>query len=255
MSLYETIIENWYNNVKSRKELIKYMENFQLIYSYNSGKMENPEITFDDTREIFENGKVVSYTGDLKTLYEIKNLKDCIDLMIKNIQTKRSVDIDLIKEFHCTLTKYTYDERRYIDNEERPGEFKKHDYITGINEVGAPPEEVEQELLELAGEISGSFLLEKALTAGAYFHLKFENIHPFADGNGRTGRALLNYFLMLNNHPPICIYNEDKKLYIDALRHYDTSGDIEPMILFLKTQIEKTWQKTRSLTETFTMQR
>ena len=243
MSLYEAVLENWYKNVKTKKELIKYMDNFQLIYSYNSGKIENPDINFDDTREIFENGKVVSFTGDLKTLYEIKNLKDCISLMIDGISSKKPIDIDLIKKFHFTLTKYTYDERRFIDNEERPGEFKKHDYITGINEVGAPPAEVERELLELADEISKNFSLGKVLTAGTYFHLKFENIHPFADGNGRTGRALLNYFLILNGHPPVCIYDEDKKVYIDALRTYDKDGDVDPMVQFLKSQTEKTWQK------------
>lgn len=255
MSLYETILENWHKNVKTKKELIKYMDNFQLIYSYNSGKIENPDINFDDTREIFENGKVVSFTGDLKTLYEIKNLKDCIDSMLDWISSKRPVDIALIKECHFILTKYTYDERRYIDNEERPGELKKHDYVTGINEVGAAPEEVEEELSELTEEIADNFHLNKVMAAGAYFHLKFENIHPFADGNGRTGRALLNYFLILNGHPPVCIYDEDKKVYIDALRTYDNEGDIDPMVQFLKSQTEKTWQKTRSLTDLFTMQR
>ncbi len=57
MSLYETILDNWHKNVKTKEELIQHMDNFQLIYSYHSGKMENPAITFDDTREIFENGK------------------------------------------------------------------------------------------------------------------------------------------------------------------------------------------------------
>lgn len=225
------------------------MDNFQLIYSYNSGKIENPEINFDDTREIFENGKVISFTGDLKTLYEIKNLKDCIGLILEGLAAKRPVDIALIKEFHFTLTKCTYDEKRYLVNGERPGEFKKHDYVTGIYEIGAAPDEVEQELSELIEEIAVCFPLNKVITAAAYFHLKFENIHPFADGNGRTGRALLNYFFMLNGHPPVCIYNEDKKEYIEALRHYDSNGDIGPMEAFLKAQTEKTWQKTRSLTD------
>lgn len=250
MDLYETILKNWNKKVKTEKELIRYMNNFQLIYSYNSGKIENPAIDFDDAREIFENGRVISFTGDLKTLYEIKNLKDCIGLMVQGVSSKRPIDIGLIKEFHFTLTKYTYDEKKYIANGERTGEFKKHDYITGIHEIGAAPEDVEQELSELIDEIKGNFLLNKVITAGAYFHLKFENIHPFADGNGRTGRALLNYFLLLNGHPPVCIFEEDKKTYINTLRHYDACGDIAPMVAFLKTQTEKTWQKTRSLTET-----
>lgn len=250
MSSYETILKNWHKNVKAEKDLIRYMENFQLIYSYNSGKIENPQINFDDTREIFENGKVVSFTGDLKTLYEINNLKDCLGLMVVGVSSKKRIDIDLIKKFHFMLTKYTYDERNLIDHGERPGEFKKHDYLTGLYEIGAAPEEVAQELSELTGEIADDFSLEKVIAAAAYFHLKFENIRPFADGNGRTGRALLNYFLLLNGHPPVCIYAEDKIEYMNALIAYDKNCDIEPMVDFLKKQVEKTWQKTRSLTET-----
>ncbi|MCR4722837.1 MAG: Fic family protein [Eubacteriales bacterium] len=44
---------------------------------------------------------------------------------------------------------------------------------------------------------------EKALTAAAYFHAKYENIHPFADGNGHTGLLVMNYMLLLNDYPPI----------------------------------------------------
>jgi Fic family protein len=50
------------------------------------------------------------------------------------------------------------------------------------------------------------------LTAASYFLLKFESIHPFADGNGRTGRTLMNYYLMINGLPPTILYEEDKKM-------------------------------------------
>ncbi len=50
---------------------------------------------------------------------------------------------------------------------------------------------------------------ERSLTAAAYFHARFESIHPFADGNGRVGRALLNYFLMIRDEPPLIIYDPE----------------------------------------------
>ena len=59
---------------------------------------------------------------------------------------------------------------------------------------------------------------EKALTAAAYFHAKFENIHPFADGNGRTGRLAMNYFLVCHDHPPVIIHEEDRKNTIPRWR-------------------------------------
>ena len=84
---------------------------------------------------------------------------------------------------------------------------------------------------------------EKALTAAAYFHAKFENIHPFADGNGRAGRLLMNYFLLLHNHPPVTIHEEDRKSYYGALEAWDGRQALEPLVTFLREQTVKTWEK------------
>ncbi|MCL2031116.1 MAG: Fic family protein, partial [Oscillospiraceae bacterium] len=150
---------------------------------------------------------------------------------------------DLIKETHGILTGGTYDARRYIEQGERPGEFKKHDYVTGIAEVGSLPEEVERDIEELLTELS-EYAGTDNLMAAAYFHARFEHIHPFADGNGRTGRALLNYFLMIHDHPPLIIREENKTAYYEALFAYDTAEDLGPMTAFLKDQAERTWEKT-----------
>ena len=84
---------------------------------------------------------------------------------------------------------------------------------------------------------------ENVLVAAAYFHSKFENIHPFADGNGRTGRLLMNYLLIVHNHPPIIIHEEDRNVYYKALEAWDTKQDLNPLIKFLKHQTVKTWEK------------
>lgn len=94
----------------------------------------------------------------------------------------------------------TYDTLWYQKGE-RPGTYKKNDYVTGPQEAGALPEDVPEELNELLSEWK-DVKPEQALTAAAYFHAKLENIHPFADGNGRTGRLLMNYLLLLWDHPP-----------------------------------------------------
>ncbi|MDR3165393.1 MAG: Fic family protein [Synergistaceae bacterium] len=78
----------------------------------------------------------------------------------------------------------------------------------------------------------------------ACFHARFEYIHPFADGNGRVGRTLLNYWLMIHDHPPVIIHDEDKRAYYDALARYDDAEDLEPMLLFLMRQTERTWKKS-----------
>jgi Fic family protein len=111
-----------------------------------------------------------------------------------------------------------------VEQGERPGEFKKHDYVTGIAEVGSLPEDVEKDLTELLEELA-DYEGRDVLKAAAYFHARFEYIHPFADGNGRVGRTLLNYWLMTRGHPPVIVHDEDKRAYYGALSRYDEAED------------------------------
>ena len=147
----------------------------------------------------------------------------------------------VVKEFQYRLTQNTYDTRRWQLGE-RPGEYKKHDYVTGKDEIGASPEDAQAEVSELLEELNG-IPKEKALTAAAYFHAKFENIHPFADGNGRTGRLAMNYLLLLNGHPPVIIHEEDRAGYYAALEAWDERQELEPMLRYLQEQTAKTWEK------------
>ena len=198
-------------------------------------------VTYHDTREIFEHDGVTSYTGDLRTLFEIRNAKEANELLLSSFQGKRPLDESLVKEFQRCLTQNTYDTRRWQLGE-RPGEYKLHDYVTGRLEIGAAPEDVQTEVTELLEEIT-DVPNEKALIAAAYFHAKFENIHPIADGNGRTGRLLMNYLILLRGHPPIIIHEEDRKGYYDALEAWDERQEQEVLIQFLKEQTAKTWEK------------
>jgi len=168
--------------------LDKYLDSFRILFAFHSGRIENEEITYHDTREIFENGKISNYTGSPHALFEQQNQKLCYEVLKEKIIRIEPLSIELIKEIHKVLTGGTYDERRYIVNEERPGELKKHDYVTGIHEVGSAVENVESDLSELITEINdyrGKYILK----AAAYLHAKFGFIHPFADGNGRVGRT------------------------------------------------------------------
>ena len=140
----------------------------------------------------------------------------------------------------------TYDDRRFFEHGERPGMFKKNDFVVGKNEVGSMPEEVEADLSELLEEIADVSILTKpsrVLKEATYFHMRFEFIHPFADGNGRVGRTLMNYFLMIHKHPPIIVYDEDREEYYEALEHYSEGEDLEPLFAFFEQQLKKTWAK------------
>lgn len=186
MDLYQKIVDFWKNRpIKTELDIDLYLDNFRILFAYHSGKLENENITYHDTREIFENGKVLNFTGDTRAVFEQQNQKLCYEFLKPKIAAKEPVGLELIKEAHAVLTGGTYNERRFIQLGERPGEFKKHDYVIGLGEVGSPPEDVENDLRELLCEMA-DYADKDALKVAAYFHLRFEHIHPFTDGNGRS---------------------------------------------------------------------
>ena len=245
---YNKAVSLWKRkNIRTDAQLAEALNGHSIAFAYNSGKIENDKVTYNDTREIFEHDGVTSYTGDLRTLFEIRNSKEANEMFLSAFNQRLPVDEALIKEFQRLLTQNTYDTRRYQLGE-RPGEYKKHDYVTGKEEIGAAPEDVKEDmddLLEAMQDITEDIVLK----AAAYFHVKFENIHPFADGNGRTGRLVMNYILVINGHPPIVIHEEDRKTYYSALESWDTEQDIKPMCEFLKEQTVKTWSKQIEIAE------
>lgn len=248
MGGYERALELWRRkNITTDAELSEALNSFSIAFAYHSGKIENDNVTYNDTREIFEHDGVTAYTGDLRTLFEIRNAKDTYELFLSAFQARRPLDEAFVRELQFCLTKNTYDTRRWQLGE-RPGEYKCHDYVTGRKEVGAAPEDVADEVRELLEELR-DVAPENALTAAAYVHAKFENIHPFADGNGRVGRLAMNYLLVLYGYPPIIIHEEDRKEYYAALEAWDTQLELVPLREFLKEQTEKTWEKQVARTE------
>lgn len=244
MAGYAETVAYWQSfPIKTVSDLEQRLDNFRVLFAYHSGKIENEEITLHDTREIFENGKVLNYTGSPRAIFEQQNQKLCYEFLKEKIAAKEPLTQELVLEVHRILTSGTYDERRFLENGERPGEYKKHDYITGRNEVGVPADRVAEDMAGLLEEVS-EYHGTDVIRAGAYFHAVLENIHPFSDGNGRTGRTLLNYYLMTHNHPPLIVYDQDKRLYYECLEKYDAEETIAPLTEFLKYETEKTWEKT-----------
>lgn len=242
MTTYEKALKLWQQkNIQTDAELAEALNGHSIAFAYHSGKIENEKVTYHDTREVFEHDGVTSYTGDLRTLFELRNAKEAHELFLLAFRGRCPLDEALIREFQLQLTHGTYDSRRWQLGE-RPGEYKHHDFVTGRTEIGASPEDVPEEMAELLGELK-DIDPKDILTAAAYFHAKFENIHPFADGNGRVGRLAMNYFLVLHGHPPITIHEEDRRGYYEALEAWDSRQDLSPLRAFLMAQTEKTWAK------------
>ena len=221
------------------------LKDFRILFSYHSGVIENTNIKYLDVKEIFDSRRVINYTGDLVTLYEIDNLRISFDYMLSKAIDKEPLSEEMIKKFHKLLTSGTYDERRYVVNEERPGEYKKHEYVTGKNEVGSLPVDVSNDMRSLLKEVNDIELNsdEDVMVLVAYVHNMVEHIHPFADGNGRLGRLLINYLLLVNGLLPLIIFNEDKSLYYECLQKFDEDDNLSATVGFLKIEMEKTWEK------------
>ena len=145
MTQYEKAIAMWQSKeISTDAEQAEALNGHSIAFAYNSGKIENDKITYHDTREIFEHDGVTSYTGDLRTLFEIRNAKDANEYFMSAFNNRLQLNEQLVLDFQRILTKNTYDTRRWRLGE-RPGEYKKHDYVTGKEEIGASPEEVEEE--------------------------------------------------------------------------------------------------------------
>ena len=238
---YQSIVAEWTEKcITDRDQLAAALVDYRVRFAYHSGTIENPSITYHDTRNIFEDGRVIGFTGDPRTLFEIQNLKECHEVILDAFAAHRPIDESFVLEVHRTLTQGTYDERRWAAGE-RPGTYKVGDYVVGAGDVGATPAEVRAEMSTLLSEIAQA-PRGKALTVAAYFHAVFENIHPFADGNGRCGRELMNYLLLLSGHPPIVVFEDDRMAYFGALEAWDAERDLEPLKAFLKAEAVRTWR-------------
>ena len=188
---YEDVIKYWQEQkLESKEDYMNILENFSVLFAYNSGAIENDKITYYDTKEIFNSGKVINYTGDLKTLIEINNQKDCYNYILSKVVLKSPISEEWIKKVHIILTKDTYDKRL--------GKYKAYDYVTKINGGYSSVENVQNNMRKHIEKINSIKPQdnEEIIKMAAYVHNVIEKIQPFTFGNELIERVLVNYFLM-----------------------------------------------------------
>ena len=112
MTAYEKTLAYWQSRkLSTDAQLAEALNGHRIAFAYHSGKIENDKITYNDTREIFEHDGVTSYTGDLRTLFEIRNARDANEFFLASFQARRPLDEAFLKELHRLLTQNTYDTR------------------------------------------------------------------------------------------------------------------------------------------------
>ncbi len=187
----------------------------QIELTYNSNHIEGSCLTHDQTRYIFETNTIGVDNASLNVddIIETVNHFRCIDMIIDN--AKRTLTEKLIKELHLILKNGTSDSRKDW--------FAVGDYKRLPNEVGgrdtALPEEVADKMKDLLTEYNS--IEEKTLEDILDFHVKFELIHPFQDGNGRVGRLIMFKECLKYNIVPFIIEDNLKLFYYRGLKEWN----------------------------------
>lgn len=241
MSLYHTILSRWQSQQLRRpSDLDKALGEFNPLFAYHTERLEGREADLETAREYFQTGTVSQFTGDPQMLIRLYDQKRCYEYLRERVLARDEMDTALVLELHRILNSGAYNDPALLRRGERAGEFKKQDLVAPAGGAGSPAREVGRELNQLMEEVSG-YCGTELLSAAAYLHCRFENIHPFAAGNGATGRVLLNFFLLCRDHPPLVIFSEDKERYLQCLTTYDNTRDPRPMRDFLEEELSKTW--------------
>ncbi|WP_022819368.1 Fic family protein [Fusobacterium russii] len=212
----------------------EYIDDLNVRMTHHSNAIEGNTLTLNETASIILDDTIPNAMSKREFL-EVLNHSDALKFLLTELQN-RKVDIYLIKEINKILL------NRLNHN---AGKFKTdYNYIRGANFETASPSETPYKVKEwfenmeyqLKNSSSGSEKLKIILEN----HIKFERIHPFSDGNGRTGRLIMLALMLENNLTPFVITIEDRAKYMDILRNQDIAtfvNLVEPLMQEEKKRI------------------
>ncbi len=208
-------------------ELKRLQDEFLVEYTYNSNAIEGNTLTLQETALVLE-GLTIDQKP-LKDHLEAVGHKDAFLYVQELVRDKVPFSEAIIKQIHTLVL---------MDRPEDRGIYRR----IPVRIMGAyhtPPDPIT--VPELMGKLVKEFEVSKPhpIEKAALFHLKFEGIHPFVDGNGRTGRLILNLFLMQNGYPPINVKFADRKRYYDAFDSYYRDNDASAMVEMVAEYVEE----------------
>jgi len=208
------IKEEFGRKLKGTDEKLKQdmFNDFITLYAYNTNAIEGNTFTLRDTDLLLNKG-ITPQGKSLREANDQLNAKEAFEYILKE---KPSITHELIIKINSMLLKN-------IDL--RIGAYRSHN----VRVFGARFETSSAEYVKIDMEILLKWYRKNKnklhpLVLAAVFHHKFERIHPFYDGNGRTGRILLNLILLQNNLPPLIVPDAQRKKYYDALDTADSAG-------------------------------
>ena len=191
-----------------------YIEDFVTRSTYHSNGIEGSTLTYAETYAILYNDNSFKIQGkEPREIYEAINHKKALELVFNNLQNNEEFDERFIKKLNETIN---------MDIKDTEGYRTVQVFIQGSEHIPPEPEKVPNLMLYYVYNYNHD--KQGIFAKVAKYHIDFEKIHPFEDGNGRTGRLLINYELLKNNLPPVVIEKEDRVKYFEFLRNNDNDG-------------------------------
>lgn len=202
-----TILEFILNNKQ-------YLEDLITRSTYHSNAIEGNTLTYAETYAILYNDNSFKIEGkEPREIYEAINHKKALELVFKNLQNNEEFDERFIKKLNETINR---------DIKDTEGYRTVPVFIRGSEHIPPEPEKIPNLMMYYIYNYNHDKqdIFEKI----AKYHIQFEEIHPFEDGNGRTGRLILNYELLKNDLTPVVISKDDRVKYFEFLRNNDIIG-------------------------------
>jgi len=200
-------------------------------FTYDSTGIEGNTLTLRETAAVLFEGATPAKS--LREVYEVINHKKAFDYML-------NYKGDVTKEFLCALQAIVTENTLSPHVADQSGRYRTVPvFIRGAKIIPPPPAQVPNEARRLLAWHGKNKNKLHPLLLAAYFHAAFEAIHPFIDGNGRTGRLALNFTLHKNNYPMLSIPRSQRLRYFKTLAQAQ-EGNLKPFVKFLITVLKHT---------------
>jgi len=211
-------------------ELVRLREEFLINFTYHSNAIEGNTLTLQETALVIKEGITID-KKPLKDHLEAVGHKEAWYYLEELVKQKVQMSEKVIKEIHSLVL---------MDKREDRGVYRRVP-VSIMGAIHTPPQPYQvpllmEQLITQYQQMSQLHIIERV----ARFHLEFEAIHPFIDGNGRTGRLLLNLELMKEGYPPINIKFGDRRRYYDCFRSYHSNNsDPSDMVSLVNQYLEE----------------
>lgn len=228
---YNKLLQLYDENVRSRFRADQYLEYNEILFSAHSCGIEGNTFSVNDTRDLKEKG--IGFKLLNKSLFEAYEILDhfkAYEYLMSNITMPLSEEllIETQRLVTCNTIEYS---KKY-----KPGEYTKEQM--GAGDTIFPDFETSIKSIPILLQKTQEAIDAKSshpVEISAKFHQYFIYLHPFPDGNGRTGRLLSNFILAKFGHPLIIIKKEDKEQYIQALKTTQKYRDMDIITDFFCT--------------------